>query len=416
MTSTAIDLSAIRTDQTSYKGTFRALIGVYSTAEVDALIAGIGGGSVVWGDIGGTLSNQTDLQNALNAKANSSHTHSTAEVTGLDSALAAKASIAYVDAGLATKASSSHTHSTAEVTGLDTALSGKQATLVSGTNIKTINGVSVLGSGDIIVSGGIGGSTGATDNRVLRSDGTGGATAQASSVTIDDNGNVSGVGSLTVDSFGSGDSALVIETFTDPANGSVKAARLRTGTASRRLYIGNSSNKFYALNLSGITTLESFPNINNELTIMGTGTSYPVLNVYRTGAHANYANFITAQNASNYYEATISLGGASGAGGAFTVWPGVVSQTDYCRMEYNNGSPRIKTSRPTLGLDASSVVATGLVSVGTYTVGTLPSASSNAGSMAQVTDSSVTTFRSAVSGGGSSRVMVFSDGTNWVVV
>ena len=66
---TVFDLSAIRTDQTSYKGTFRALIGVYSSAEIDALLDGIGGGSVSWGDIGGTLSNQTDLQNALNAKA-----------------------------------------------------------------------------------------------------------------------------------------------------------------------------------------------------------------------------------------------------------------------------------------------------------------------------------------------------------
>ena len=37
-------------------------------------------------------------------------------------------------------------------TDLDTALTGKQATLVSGTNIKTINGASVLGSGDIDTS------------------------------------------------------------------------------------------------------------------------------------------------------------------------------------------------------------------------------------------------------------------------
>lgn len=40
------------------------------------------------------------------------------------------------------------------VTGLQTALDGKQATLVSGTSIKTINGTSLLGSGDITISGG----------------------------------------------------------------------------------------------------------------------------------------------------------------------------------------------------------------------------------------------------------------------
>lgn len=56
------------------------------------------------------------------------------------------------------RAAASHAHAIADVTGLQTALDGKQPTLVSGTNIKTINGESILGSGDLTVSGG-GGST-----------------------------------------------------------------------------------------------------------------------------------------------------------------------------------------------------------------------------------------------------------------
>jgi hypothetical protein len=60
------------------------------------IIAAASGGSATWGGITGTLSSQTDLQTALNAK---------------------------------------------------------QATLVSGTNIKTINSTSLLGSGDITISG-----------------------------------------------------------------------------------------------------------------------------------------------------------------------------------------------------------------------------------------------------------------------
>ena len=55
------------------------------------------------------------------------------------------------------------------------------------------------------VSAGIGGTTGSTDNRLLRSDGTGGSTAQASNATLDDTGNltiiaglVAGSGSLAV--------------------------------------------------------------------------------------------------------------------------------------------------------------------------------------------------------------------------
>jgi hypothetical protein len=60
------------------------------------IIAAASGGSATWGGITGTLSSQTDLQTALN---------------------------------------------------------GKQDTLISGTNIKTINGSSILGSGNLTVSG-----------------------------------------------------------------------------------------------------------------------------------------------------------------------------------------------------------------------------------------------------------------------
>lgn len=50
----------------------------------------------------------------------------------------------------------------------DQDLSGKQATLISGTNIKTINGATVLGSGDLVVAG----SGGVTDHTLLSNIGT----------------------------------------------------------------------------------------------------------------------------------------------------------------------------------------------------------------------------------------------------
>lgn len=47
-----------------------------STAFVEAAVAAApGGGASDWGDLGGTLSDQTDLQAALDAKAASSHSH-----------------------------------------------------------------------------------------------------------------------------------------------------------------------------------------------------------------------------------------------------------------------------------------------------------------------------------------------------
>jgi hypothetical protein len=51
-------------------------------------------------------------------------------------------------------APTAHTHPQSDVTNLVTDLSNKQATLVSGTNIKTINGSTLLGSGDLTVSAG----------------------------------------------------------------------------------------------------------------------------------------------------------------------------------------------------------------------------------------------------------------------
>lgn len=45
--------------------------------------------------------------------------------------------------------------------------------------------------------GAIGGSTGATDNRLLRSDGTGGVTVQNSAISVDDNGAMSGLDDVT---------------------------------------------------------------------------------------------------------------------------------------------------------------------------------------------------------------------------
>lgn len=47
-----------------------------------------------------------------------------------------------------------HSHAIADVTSLQTTLDGKQATLVSGTNIKTVGGTSLLGTGDIAVGTG----------------------------------------------------------------------------------------------------------------------------------------------------------------------------------------------------------------------------------------------------------------------
>jgi len=66
----------------------------------------------VWGTITGTLSNQSDLQAALNAKAPIVHTHVVTDVVGLNADLASKAPLV-------------HSHAIADVSGLQPALDAK---------------------------------------------------------------------------------------------------------------------------------------------------------------------------------------------------------------------------------------------------------------------------------------------------
>lgn len=85
-------------------------------------------------------------------------------------------------------------------------------------------------------------------------------------------------------------------------------------------------------------------------------------------------------------------------------------------VESNSGFA-VRNAANTAGaaLTASEITASALMCAGTYTVATLPSASANSYKFATVSDSSVTTFGSTVAAGGSSKVMVFSNGTNWTV-
>lgn len=57
---------------------------------------------------------------------------------------------------------------------------------------------------------GLGGSTGATDNRILRADGGGGSTVQNSALLLDDSGNLSGVGTLAIGGTLTGVTALTM--------------------------------------------------------------------------------------------------------------------------------------------------------------------------------------------------------------
>lgn len=103
-----------------------------------------------------------DNVSAANLRDRSTHTGTqpTSSVAGLDLALAGKqpagsyATTIQLADGLDDKADLVHTHPQSDVIGLTSALTGKQAVLVSGTNIKTINGATVLGAGDLVIPSG----------------------------------------------------------------------------------------------------------------------------------------------------------------------------------------------------------------------------------------------------------------------
>jgi hypothetical protein len=67
-------------------------------------------------------------------------------------------------------------------------------------------------------------------------------------------------------------------------------------------------------------------------------------------------------------------------------------------------------------LACANVTASALGKLGTYTVSTLPSASSNTYAEANVSDSLSPAIGSTVASGGSAKAKVWSNGTNWIVV
>jgi hypothetical protein len=123
-----------------------------------------GGGSTTWGSITGTLSSQTDLQTALDGKVDenaaitaSTKTKITYDSKGLVTA-GADLSASDIPSGIDASKISTGVISNAEfdylnglTDNIQTQFTGKQQTLVSGTNIKTVNSNSLLGSGDVAV-------------------------------------------------------------------------------------------------------------------------------------------------------------------------------------------------------------------------------------------------------------------------
>ena len=123
--------------------------------------------------------------------------------------------------------------------------------------------------------------TGSTDNAVLRANGTGGSTAQASGVTIDDNDNVSTTGTL------SGKMATVVNS--DTASYNVTTAQARAGNL---FLTTNTATTTYNLPAAeaGMTACFSMGQGNSQILRIDTdGTDYIVKSTRtRTGTAGDY--------------------------------------------------------------------------------------------------------------------------------
>jgi len=238
----------------------------------------------------------------------------------------------------------------------------------------TVGGVSV-----IVITGG---STG--DVLTKQSDGTYAAVTPSS-------GGVSALGTTGTDLNISG------STLNVPNAGASARGVITTGTqtiAGAKTFTSKITAPANAGNTGGIGNGDNGIDFFGGVLFYATGGKFPAYAVPAGFRIANDGLFLWSSGNGNAY--------ASGSTG--------IGQPSAGLVEINNG-----TNGTQRDFKARDITATGLVCAGTYTAATLPSAAANSYKFATVSDSSVTTFGSTVSGGGSSKVMVFSNGSNWTV-
>ncbi len=222
------------------------------------------------------------------------------------------------------------------------------------------------------------------------------------------------------------DQVLVFGPGTTPGNG----LRLKrpVGTSVLHVKNGNDSayadllaSKLYVYNVNGNPWIESFSNSGiqvwggagglgavkaREFQVDPTGYLY----FGARGIVASSANGVIHVHNYDLNDATadqvLALGPATSASNGVRLKRAMGTTV----VNLRNGNDSADAS-----LTCAHLTLTGLFSPGTYTVATLPAASANPGKTAEVTDSSVTTYRSTVAGGGSNRVNVKSNGTTWLV-
>lgn len=401
---------------------------------------------------GHTISDVTNLQSSLDGKSSVGHTHAISDITSLQTSLDSKATLSHTHAiadvtnlqtSLDGKAATTHTHVIADTTGLQSALDAK-LNLSGGTMTGKITATA---TGNL--NGGIGNGNNGIDffNGIITYLNNAGGILYPSYFTVnggvprlklssnsllgwgssvdasvDANIDISLARNTTGQLDVRGNSGLRVRNLANNADASLTAGAI---TASGKITVSQSNQTDYLVQITNNTTSGTFP-VRNGLLIETTGT----------GGASSLSQLLRI----NSYGATV-LAVTPGATTLNTSLDGIGNLTSVRHLitndapsipslivrsgttptaniqEWQDNSFVVRASiTPAFGINAVAGTFSGLVTVGTYTVATLPSAAANAGALAQVTDSSVTANGSAVAGGGSNRVVVFSNGSTWDVV
>ena len=251
---------------------------------------------------------------------------------------------------------------------------GSQATLVSATNIKTINSTSLLGAGNIVISGG---APGGVDTQMqFNNAGVVAGSAAIRAVLV------AGAGG-----------------FADATN-----ARLIVGTAGSGVLLHANFGELYFINEAAT----AYANIN----ISQLYASYRILCDNVTAGNNSYC----AASSTTYTYGGFRVGSGSGVWWASTVGGANTDAViDTGILRDSVGVLSVVLPAGGYGdFKAKNIVVDNVVKLKNFTVATLPSAAtSGAGAQAYVTDALTPAYNTTVAGGGAVKICVLSDGTNW---
>jgi len=192
-------------------------------------------------------------------------------------------------------------------------------------------------------------------------------------------------------------------------NSSEPNNRLFFGTGAATYLVGYGSTPIIVRNGSGVNIFGAHATGDFSVGTASPGNSYTRLLVYK---NLNERNAVTVRNDESGSGATSELILQTYAN-SWGIRAGSAANNSNA-LEIREDALGSNTLRFKMDIGGAATFSN-TAKLGDFTVATLPSAASNAGYEANVTDSSVTTFGSTVAGSGSSRVKVYSNGTNWTV-